>query len=226
MYLLMEVHRLWNASPLSAGDYYRLPVMHYTANQNMHIRSNQPVYVYQGLNGAPGPNERQNGLNYVPPVVCLGGTNVDLPNIDQLGNARIQIIGETGSPVTITKGGVTTDVSSLAKAVTGNSNYVTYKVSGYSGNVTVESPRPIRVALTMESGNIGAAGFFSGFTTAPVVESPNGYNSATCIPDNLPVTLTAAGFDSFQWYRDGIIIPGQTRRKLVGNEPGFIYSCG
>ncbi|HYG19210.1 MAG TPA: IgGFc-binding protein, partial [Ohtaekwangia sp.] len=216
-----------NPTPLNAGEYYRLVAANYTANQNMFIRSNQPVYIYQGLNGVADANERQNGLNYVPPIVCLGGTNVDLPDIDQLGNAVIQIIGEQGAPVTVTNQlGVTTDVSSLAQAVFGKPGYVTYKLSGYSGDVTVESPRPIRVALTMESANIGAAGFFSGFTTAPVVESPNGYNSETCIPDNLPVTLTATGFDNYQWYRDGIVMPGQTSFSLSVNSPGLYTAAG
>jgi len=92
--------------------------------------------------------------------------------------------------VTISQnGGAAVDVTSSALAVTGNSDYVTYKLTGYAGDVTVESPRPIRVSLTIESGNIGAAGYFSGFTTAPVIETPNGYNASSCIPDNLPITL-------------------------------------
>ncbi|NJM24711.1 MAG: hypothetical protein HC859_03560 [Bacteroidia bacterium] len=216
-----------NVTPLNAGDYYRLNYTHYTANQNLYLQANQPVYVYQGLNGVADTNERQNGLNYVPPVLCLGGTNVDLPDIDQLGNATVQIIGEAGATVTITDQlGVTTDITSQAKAVTGNTKYVTYKVAGYTGDIRVESPRPLRVALTAESNNIGAAGFFSGFTTAPVVESPNGYNSTTCIPDNLPVTLTATGFDSYQWFRDGVLMPGQTSASLSVTNPGIYTAAG
>ncbi|HEY4654644.1 MAG TPA: IgGFc-binding protein, partial [Cyclobacteriaceae bacterium] len=216
-----------NSSPLNAGEYYRLTATDYTANENMYIQSNQPVYIYQGLNGVADSNERQFGLNYVPPIVCLGGTNVDLPDIDQLGTPVIQVIGETGEAVTITdQFGVTTDISSLAKSVTGKPEYVTYKVTGYTGDITVESPRPLRVALTAASGNIGAAGFFSGFTTAPVVESPNGYGSTTCIPDNLPVTLTASGFDNFQWYRDGIELPGETAASLSVTSPGLYTAAG
>ncbi len=218
---------------LSAGDYYRYTSTDYTANDNMHIRSNQPVYVYQNLNGASSTNERQNGLNFIPPIVCLGGTNVDIPDADFTDafggtiNAIIQIIGETGETVTITdEFGAVTDISASANAVTGNSNYVTYKVAGFSGNILVESPRPIRVALTIESGNVGAAGFFSGFTTSPVIETPNGYDASTCIPDNLPVVLEATGFDSYQWYRDNVKLTGETASSINVESPGEYTAAG
>ena len=216
-----------NSSPLDAGEFIRLTATDYTANENMHISSNQPIYVYQGLNGSVSSNERQLGLNYVPPIVCLGGTNVDMSDIDQLGNPVIQIIGETGQQVTITdEFGTVTDISASALAVTGNLGYVTYKISGFTGDVFVESPRPIRVALTIESGNIGAAGFFSGFTISPVIETPNGYNASTCVPDNIPITLTATGFDTYQWFRDGVILTGETTPNLVANSPGIYTAAG
>ncbi|MEM9297446.1 MAG: Ig-like domain-containing protein, partial [Bacteroidota bacterium] len=215
-----------NSTPLDAGDYFRFTASDYTANENMYITSNQPVYVYQGLNGSLSTNERQLGLNYIPPIVCLGGTNVDLADINQLGNPVIQIIAETGATVEIDNGTTVTDVSASAQSVTGNSNYVTYKLTGYSGDVTVTSPRPIRVALTIESGNVGGAGFFSGFTTAPVIETPNGYNATTCIPDNLPVTLDATGFDSYQWYRDDILLVGETNSSISVNSPGTYTAAG
>ncbi|UII30120.1 putative Ig domain-containing protein [Fulvivirga ulvae] len=217
----------YNSSPLSAGEFIRLTAADYSANQNMYITANQPVYVYQGLNGSSSTNERQLGMNYMPPIICLGGTNVDIPDIDQLGNPVIQIIAEAGQAVTITDElGNVTDVSTGAKAVTGNSNYVTYKITGYTGDVTVESPRPIRVSLTIESGNIGGAGFFSGFTTTPVIETPGGYNSSTCIPDNLPVILNAEGFDNYQWFRDGVLLSGETSSTLSVNSPGVYTAAG
>ncbi|MEQ9423635.1 MAG: putative Ig domain-containing protein [Cyclobacteriaceae bacterium] len=218
-----------NSTPLDAGDYYRLVASDYTANENMHLSSNQPVYVYQGLNGAISSNERQLGLNFIPPIVCLGGTNVDISEIDQLGNATIQIIAEAGEEVKIFHGtnfGTETDITANYSTVQGNSNYVTFKESGYTGDIRVVSPRPLRVALAVESNNVGAAGFFSGFTLAPVVESPVGYNAAVCIPDNLPVELTAAGFDSYQWYRDGIVLPGETNATINVESPGEYTAAG
>ncbi|WP_424963800.1 Ig-like domain-containing protein [Ekhidna sp.] len=223
---------------VNAGDYHRFTTSDYTANNNMLIQSNQPVYVYQGLNGEdPGGdafyNERQQGMNFIPPIVCLGGTNVDISDVTQLGAGVLQIIAETGETVEVTMGGTTYDITSEAQSVTGNSDYVTYKIKDLgpsnivlSGDVTVESPRPIRVALANAFDNYGAAGFFSGFTTAPVVETPNGYNATTCIPENLPVVLTAAGFDSYQWYRDGIKLNGETNASISVNSPGQYTAAG
>ena len=217
------------AATLNAGDYHRFTATDYTANENMYISTNQPTYVYQGLNGqdnaTSGDNERQLGLNFMPPILCLGGTDVNINDIDQLGNAVIQIIGETGQTVIINDG-VDHDISATAKTVTGNPNYVTYKATGYAGNVTVSSARPIRVSLTVESGNVGMAGFFSGFTTEPVIETPNGYSSSTCIPDNLPVVLEAQGFDSYEWYLDGIIIPGEIAATISVDSPGEYTASG
>ena len=222
-----------SAVTLNSGDYHRFTSSDYTSNENMHLSSNQPIYVYQTLNGSNSTNERQNGLNFIPPIVCLGGTNVDMPDADftrAFGgsmNGVIQVIAEVGQPVTITdENGIVTDISGNAKTVTGNPSYVTYKERGYAGDIRVQSPRPIRVALTIESGNIGAAGFFSGFTTAPVVESPNGYDAATCIPDNLPVVLEANGFDNYQWYKDGIAINGATSASLSVTSPGEYTAAG
>ncbi|WP_420315855.1 Ig-like domain-containing protein [Ekhidna sp.] len=222
---------------VNAGDYHRFTTADYTANNNMLIQSNQPVYVYQGLNGFTPTgstyNERQQGMNFIPPIVCLGGTNVDISDVTQLGAAVLQIIAETGETVEVTMGGTVYDITSEAQTVTGNSDYVTYKIKDLgpsnillTGDITVESPRPLRVALANAFDNYGAAGFFSGFTTSPVVETPNGYNSTTCIPENLPVVLTAAGFDSYQWYRDGIKLNGETNASISVNSPGQYTAAG
>ena len=156
----------------------------------------------------------------MPPILCLGGTNVDLPNITQLGNAVIQIIAETGATVTVTNNsGVTTDVSA-ARNPFRKCQLCNVQTLWLHRRCSVESSRPIRVSLTIESGAVGGAGFFSGFTTAPVIESPNGYDASTCIPDNLPVILTATGFDNYQWRRDGIVIPGASSNELDVSSPG------
>ncbi|WP_370087849.1 Ig-like domain-containing protein [Ekhidna sp.] len=219
------------SATLNAGDYHRFDVTAYTSStsgENMHISSNQPVYVYQGLNGAVDSNEKQVGMNFIPPIVCLGGTNVDISDVDQLGSAVLQIIAEkefNSNPVIVTVNGVDIPTGDQ-KVVDGNSNYVTYKLTGYTGDVSVESERPLRVALANASGAVGAAGFFSGFTTAPVVESPNGYDASACIPENVPVELTAAGFDSYQWYRNGIKLNGETNASLFVDAPGNYSAKG
>ncbi|RED99763.1 tandem-95 repeat protein [Marinoscillum furvescens] len=214
------------ATGLNAGDYHRLTATDYSTNDNMYINATQPVYVYQGLNatdnGGNTNSERQLGLNFLPPIICLGGKEVDIPSIDQLGLPFIQIIAEAGETLTVNG----TDETANAKSVSGKPGYETYKIGGYTGNVTISSSRPIRAALTIFSGDKGFGGFFSGFTTEPVIETPDGYNSETCIPDNLPVTLTAEGFDSYQWYRDGIRLDGETSASISVDAPGDYTATG
>ena len=186
-----------------------------------------------GFDGGGGTyNERQQGLNFIPPIVCLGGTNVDISDVTQLGDAVIQIIAEAGENVTLTDGSGSR-ILSASSTVSGNANYVTYKetlgsdnTTPLTGNVSIESNRPLRVALANASGAVGAAGFFSGFTTSPVIETPNGYDATTCIPDNLPVVLTAAGFDSYKWFRNGIEILGETSQSLSVSSPGEYTAAG
>ena len=55
--------------------------------------------------------------------------------------------------------------------VTGTPDYETYKITGLSGNVTIESTEEIAVALYNVSGDVGAAGYFSGFPPS-VVNAP------------------------------------------------------
>ncbi|MEM6829801.1 MAG: IgGFc-binding protein [Bacteroidota bacterium] len=87
------------AATLDGGDFHRFSSADFTANENMHISSNQPVYVYQNTNGSVSSNERQNGLNFIPPIVCLGGTDVDIADADFTDafggtiNSAILIIG-------------------------------------------------------------------------------------------------------------------------------------
>lgn len=155
---------------LNAGDYHVLDVNDYTANENLHILTSSPSYVYQtsnGGNGAIDDNERQCGLNFIPPVGCSGSKNVVLPDVDFLGTASINIVANTGTNITV-------DGTPLGAGdvVSGTGNYVTYKLSNsYTGDVAINADDLVRVALINLSGNVGATGYFSGFTKEVVVQT-------------------------------------------------------
>lgn len=163
-----------NAAPVttlaSAGDYYVIDGTAFSGNDNIYLQSSAPVYVYQtsnGGNGATDDNERQCGLNFIPPVGCSGSKSVVLPDVDFIGTAFINIIANAGSNVYVDGA-----LLPAGDAVTGTSDYVTYKLtSGYTGDVSVTSDDLIRVALINLSGNIGASGYFSGFTKDVVVQT-------------------------------------------------------
>lgn len=163
---------------INAGEYYVIDGTSFSANDNLYLESSLPVYLYQtanGGNGATDDNERQCGLNFLPPVGCSGGKNVFLPDVDFIGEAQINIIADSGATVFVN--GV---LLGSGDPVIGTNSYVTYKLSNnYTGDISITSDKLIRVALINLSGNIGAAGYFSGFTKEVSV------NTQTINADNI-----------------------------------------
>ncbi|MFT7611852.1 MAG: subtilisin-like proprotein convertase family protein/uncharacterized protein affecting Mg2+ [Parvicellaceae bacterium] len=155
---------------INAGDYYVIDGTAFSANDNLYLQTSQDVFVYQMANGGDGAtddNERQCGLNFLPPVGCSGSKDVRLPNVDSIGTAMINIIANAGANVYVN--GI---LQGAGDAVIGTANYVTYKLSGaFSGDVQVSSDDLARVALINLSGDVGAAGYFSGFTKDVTVQT-------------------------------------------------------
>jgi subtilisin-like proprotein convertase family protein len=184
---------------LDAGDYYVIEGTQFSANDNILVNSSAPVYVYQTSNGSDGigsnDSERQSGLNFIPPVGCSGSKYVVLPDVDFIGSANINIIANAGANVYID--GVPLPAGD---AIVGTANYVTHKVSSASvGDVTITSDDLIRVALVNLSGDIGASGYFSGFTKDVVVQTQtvNGDNIALegCIQASFTFSIDSPSND-------------------------------
>jgi subtilisin-like proprotein convertase family protein len=184
-----------NAVPvatINTGDYHVFDVNDFTANENMYIESSAPVFVYQTANSGDGTtddNERQCGLNFLPPIGCSGSKTVLLPDVDFIGTAQINIIANAGSTVVV-------DGATLGAgdAVTGTGSYVTYKLANaYTGDILITSDDLTRVSLVNLSGNIGAAGYFSGFTKDITVQTNtvNADNIALegCIPASFTFSI-------------------------------------
>jgi len=112
---------------INAGDYYVLTESDFSANDNLFVETSAPVYMYQTANGTDGGvnyNERQQGLNFLPPVGCSGGKNVTLSNVDFIGDVYINIIANIGATVYVD--GV---LLGSGDPITGTSDYVTYKLN-------------------------------------------------------------------------------------------------
>ncbi|MDB4533889.1 gliding motility-associated C-terminal domain-containing protein [Vicingaceae bacterium] len=188
-----------NATPsitlANAGDFYIIEgTAFHPLNENLYLTSSSPVYLYQTTNGGDATsydNERQNGLMFLPPVGCSGGKDVFLPNVDSIGTAYINIIANLGANIYVN--GV---LQGNGDTIAGTTDYVTYKLtSGYTGDVRITSDQLIRVALINLSGNIGASGYFSGFTKDFNVQTNtvNGDNIALegCIPASFTFGIDA-----------------------------------
>ncbi|MCA9934987.1 MAG: IgGFc-binding protein [Anaerolineales bacterium] len=142
--------------PMNAGEYCFLDG-NYSANGNLLIQATHPVYVYQTLSGA---NSFSNmGMNFIPPVNLSSASSVDnIPNVSFIGSATINILARSGATVNING----SPIGVAPAAVTGTPDWVTYGVTGLTGNVAVSSDAPVAVQFVNYSGFIGAAGYYSG----------------------------------------------------------------
>ncbi len=157
------------ATTLNAGDYYLVPNSQYqgsATNKNIFVESSKPVFAYQLIGGAS--SYPTSGLNFIPPLSCFFQESVYLPAIDKIGsstyNTDLMILTYSNATITINGNPIST---SQSQAVLGNTDWVTYRISGYSGNVNVVSTGPLAVGVFGASGVAGYAGYYSGFGSAP-----------------------------------------------------------
>ena len=153
---------------LNAGDFYLAPNSSYqgTINRNMYVKSSKPVFAYQLIGG--DDSSPTSGLNFIPPLSCFFQNSVYLPAINQIGstfyNADLMVLTYSTSTVTVNGTAIS---NSLAQTVLGNTDWVTYRISGFNGNVNVTSSGPLAVGVFGASGAAGYAGYYSGFGSAP-----------------------------------------------------------
>lgn len=155
---------------LNAGEYFLIPPSNYngaSGNRNMYIRSNEKIFLYQIISGSNSSNATS-GFYFIPPLSCFWQKSVDLiPSFNSIGgtnySGNIIIAAETGSIVTIND----TPTTATPITVSGNPNWVSYKITGLNGNVKVESTGALAVGVYGFSGNAGYGGYFSGFGNVP-----------------------------------------------------------
>ena len=157
------------ATTINAGDYFLVDNSFYQGiiNRNVYVKTSKPVFAYQLLGG--GNDTATSGLNFIPPLSCFFQNSVNIPAVNEIGsniyNADLMIL--TYATATLTVNGSTIPTSQ-AQAVLGNSEWVTYRISGVSGNVNVVSTGPLAVGVFGFQSNIsGYAGYYSGFGSNP-----------------------------------------------------------
>ncbi|MCF7568210.1 T9SS type B sorting domain-containing protein [Sabulilitoribacter arenilitoris] len=195
------------------GRYELLEGFNYTANGNMYIETSTPVFVYQGI----GTNSEANqGMFFVPPLSCEARGNIDnIAALDFIGGAQFNQNGESGVSI-VTKVGATVSINNTPinsqpfgvnvigpSTVTGNLGYVTYRVTGLGGDVSVQGDDELYVAYFNRSGAATTGSFYSGFPSPPEINFDAQFITlGNCIP-NIDLTVAnAQNFDSFTWYFD------------------------
>ena len=198
-----------NPIPLRAGEYFLIEGNRFV-NGNLYVNTSEDVFAYQGIGGGSEANQ---GMFFVPPLSCENRGNID--NI-----AYIEKIGATnysGGLTIVTKQGASVVVNDTAvenlifgnvlgpTTVSGKPDYVTYKITGLSGNISVGSSEELYAAYYNISGSASSGSFYSGFPSPPsLLFDFTASTLGTCInPDgSTNVTLrvgNAANFDVLQW---------------------------
>ncbi|WP_242086794.1 T9SS type B sorting domain-containing protein [Aestuariivivens sediminis] len=191
---------------INAGEYFLIEGDQYNSSGNMYVETSEDVFAYQGV-GATG-SEANQGMFFVPPLSCEARGNLD--NIAQI--ERIGSTTYTGGVSIVTKMGATVTINGLSlsnfstigpSGVTGKSDYVTYKVTGLFGNISVQSSDELYCAYFNYNGAATSGSFYSGFPSAPEINFDAQFATlGNCIPN---ITLEAANtqnFDNYEWWFD------------------------
>ena len=201
-------------------------------NGNLYVTTSESVFAYQCIGGSAAPANQN--LFFVPPLNCATPNTVDnIPLIQLIGNKTfnggLNIVTETGALVKIN--GINT--TATAVAISGNPNFVRYTISNLSGNIAVKSTKQVYVSYFGTNGAATYGGYYSGFDLKPEIISEIKVGaSSNCIPDVILKISTLSSYDTFQWYKNDVEIPGANSNLYTPSNPGYyqvrgtISACG
>ncbi|MDP5106799.1 MAG: gliding motility protein, partial [Polaribacter sp.] len=220
---------------LNAGEFTLIEGNNFSTNSNLYVQTTKDVFAYQGI-GA-NTSEANQGMFFVPPLSCENRGKVDnIPSIEKIGSVTfvggITIVTNTDASVKINGQPITSFSSIGPKTVTGNTGYVTYKITNLTGNVAVESSGELYCAYFNQNGAATSGSFYSGFPSAPEINFVATVSTlGNCIPN---VTLEAANtelFDEFEWFFDdetggGFVSTGNINPTFTPKIPGRYQLVG
>ncbi|WP_299320291.1 T9SS type B sorting domain-containing protein [uncultured Maribacter sp.] len=217
------------------GEYFKIPSTYYSSNSagaNMFVQTSKDVYAYQSLAGAAA-NYTQ-GLNFVAPVNCLLPDVMDnIPDIRNMAGTDVTggltIIASVNTPdanVKVYENGV--EVSKPASdPVAGSDDWKTFYIPNLDGDINVTSTGPMAIGFFGFNGARGVAGYFSGFDTVPeVVLQINGGTVGECFSGSSIFEASDDNFDAYQWFFDGVAIPGANSYDYAATVAGDYFVRG
>ena len=224
-----EVYLNGNTTPfttlINPGDYIALDGSQFI-NGNLYVSTTENVFAYQSIGGSAAPANQN--LFFVPPLNCATPNIVDnIPLIESIGSVvfigGLNIVTKVGATVLINN----SPIGSSPVAVVGNSNYVRYTVSNLFGNISVKSTKEVYVSYFGTNGAATYGGYYSGFDTKPEITTDKiSITNSSCIP-NVSLKISAlTAYDSFQWYKNDVLIPLATNNTYTPTQPGFYQVKG
>ncbi|MBU3024300.1 gliding motility-associated C-terminal domain-containing protein [Zobellia galactanivorans] len=210
---------------INDGEYFVVPGSNYsgsTAGNNMTVTTSKNVYAYQCLAGSS--SGATIGMNFIAPVNCLLPDNVNnISTIEDLAGKTIDggltILASNSTPdanIVVTANGLPVTLPAAIPAT--GLPWKSFYIPNLTGNIYVQSSGAIAVGVVGLSGALGTGGYFSGFDTVPVVDYS--ISGSGCLGST--ITLTE-NFDTYQWFNDGVAIPGATSGSYTPTEIGEHY---
>jgi len=233
---IVDQNGIAGAATLNAGEYIFFEGNQFDANGNMTIHTNKNVFAYQSIGDNGRADQANQEMFFVPPLSCETPKIIDnIPFINEVGsrnfNGRITMVTETGSTVTFLIDGTSYTLAGLSgfgasvigpTPVTGNPAFETYTITGLSGNVSVYSTTQLYLASYGSSDAATFGGYYSGFTFKPEVTFDQiDITQENCLPNVQLTVNSVTGFDTFQWYMNGMEIPGQNSSVFTPTLPGY-----
>jgi gliding motility-associated-like protein len=218
---------------LNAGQYLAIDGSSYGSNGNMYVRTTKPVFAFQSVGGNSQANQE---MFFVPPLNCSTPNIVNnIPFVENIGsnifteNSGINIVTETGATIQIGINGVNYPIASLPFAafvnrnpVTANGNYEVYSITGLTGNIGVFSNKQVYVSYFGSSGSATYGGYYSGFDLKlEIISDIKVGATASCIPNVVLSISTLSSYNSFEWFKNDVLIPGAIKNAFTPTEPGF-----
>ncbi|MBX9807392.1 MAG: gliding motility protein, partial [Flavobacteriaceae bacterium] len=223
---------------LNAGEYLPIDGSLYGANGNMYVRTTKPAFAYQSVGGSSQANQE---MFFVPPLNCSTPNIVNnIPLLESIApqnfitNSGVNIVTESGATLEIGINGINYPISSLPagvtatlKTVAANTAFEVYSITGLRGNIGAFSNKQIYVSYFGSSGAATYGGYYSGFDLKPEIISDIKIGAtSSCIPDVVLKISSLTSYDSFEWYKDDVLIPAEISNTYTPNEPGFYQVKG
>ncbi|MFP3833851.1 gliding motility-associated C-terminal domain-containing protein [Chryseobacterium sp. SIMBA_028] len=208
---------------INAGGWYRINETSYVTqpgagnHSNMLISTSKNVYLYQfiGIDN----NAATNGFNYIPPLNCFLPRKIDeigkineMPGVIDDITLKLNILTETGATVLVN--GTPPTAAEGPYPLTGNTQWVTYAISGVVDNLTITSTKAVTAGINGGYSSAGYGGYFAGFSSIPVIAKKTG----DCVPGI--ILEVDDGYETYQWFRNGVAIPGATSYSYTPTQSG------
>ncbi|TDP02360.1 T9SS type B sorting domain-containing protein [Flavobacterium sp. 245] len=210
---------------LNSGEYVAIDGSQFS-NGSLYVKTSNNVFAYQSIGGTTNPANQN--MFFVPPINCATPNTVDnIPQIQSIGNnifnGFLNIVTETGATVLLNNSTIT----ALPTPIQGTANFVRYSVPDLSGNISVKSTKQVYVSYFGTNGAATYGGYYSGFDLKPeIVSSKITLNNSACIPNVSLKINTLSSYDTFQWYKDDVLIPGENKNTFSPSQPGFYQVRG